>query len=235
MTGNGGATMRKRNDWLDLWRSLAVLTMLVFHALWDLEHFGALPAGTMETPTADVVRWLGGGSFILISGILAPRSARSVRRGFILFCVGLGVSIISAAAGLPVKFGILQLLGVCKMLYGAVFARRGSAPGAKSALLWLALFIGAFILTARVTVQSAYLFPFGLRPAGFFSADYWPLLPWSFLFLLGTALQVGQSGGEEKRRLPAALTFPGRHSLVIYLLHQPVLYGLCMLLFRGKN
>ena len=53
-TGLEGAAVKQRNDWLDLWRSLAVLTMLVFHALWDLELFGVLPAGTMETPAADV-------------------------------------------------------------------------------------------------------------------------------------------------------------------------------------
>ena len=50
--------MKQRNDWLDLWRSLAVLTMLVFHALWDLELFGILRAGTMDTPMADAVRYL---------------------------------------------------------------------------------------------------------------------------------------------------------------------------------
>ena len=62
--------MKQRFDWLDLWRSLAVLTMLAFHALWDLEQFGVLAPGTMETPAADVIRYLGGGSFILISGII---------------------------------------------------------------------------------------------------------------------------------------------------------------------
>ena len=77
--------MKQRYEWLDLWRSLAVVTMVVFHALWDLEQFGALPAGAMETPLADVVRYLGGGSFILISGMLVLRSRDGLRRGFRIF------------------------------------------------------------------------------------------------------------------------------------------------------
>lgn len=230
--------MKQRFDWLDLWRSLAVLTMLVFHALWDLEQFGVLASGTMETPAADVIRYLGGGSFILISGMLVLRSENSLRRGFFLFCVGLAVALVTALAGLPVRFGILQLLGICMMLCGALREplRRGIGP--VYAVVYLVLFAGSWLLTARVTVPWRFLYPLGLRAEGFFSADYWPLLPWGFLYLLGTQLGAAllrERAVQPRRRLPAALSFPGRHSLVIYLLHQPILYGLCYLIFSGKN
>ena len=230
--------MKRRYEWLDLWRSLAVLTMVTFHALWDLERFGVIPAGTMETPAADVIRYPGGGSFMLISGMLALRSERSLRRGFVIFCVGLGVAVVTALAGLPVRFGILQLLGVCMMLCGALREplRRHVGPGFAAA--YLLLFAGTWLLTARVTVPWRFLYPLGLRAEGFFSADYWPLLPWGLLYLLGTQLGAAllrDAAGEGRGRLPAALSFPGRHSLVIYLVHQPILYGLCFLLFSEKN
>ena len=230
--------MKQRYEWLDLWRSLAVLTMLVFHALWDLERFGMIAAGTMETPLALLVRYLGGGSFILISGMLALRSERSLRRGFVLFCLGLAVAVVTALIGLPVRFGILQLLGVCMMLCGALREALRRWTGPLPAAICLLLFAGTWLLTARVTVTWPYLYPIGLRSEGFFSADYWPLLPWAILYLLGTQLGatlLRDGAGRRRRAIPPAMSFLGRHSLAIYLLHQPILYGLCYLAFSAKN
>lgn len=234
----GGDTVKQRYDWLDLWRSLAVAVMVAFHALWDLEHFGVLAAGTMETPAADVVRYLGGGSFILISGMLALRSGRSLRRGFLLFCVGLAVAVVTALISLPVRFGILQLLGVSMMLCGALREPLLRRTGPVLAAIFLALFVCSWLVTSLVTVPWRFLYPLGLRAEGFFSADYWPLLPWTFLYLLGTQLGAAAlrgGAGEKAHRIPAALTFPGRHSLVIYLAHQPILYGIFRLLFSWKK
>ena len=229
--------MKQRFEWLDLWRSLAVLTMLVFHAMLDLELFGVLRPGTMETPPADVVRYLGGGSFILISGMLALRSDKSLRRGFLIFCIGAAVAAVTALVGLPVRFGILQLLGICMMLCGALRDRLRRLTGPAFAAACLILFAGTWLLTTRLTVSWSLLYPLGLRTKDFFSADYWPLLPWGFLYLLGTQLGAAllRGGPRERQTIPGALTFPGRHSLVIYLVHQPILYGLAWLLFSGKN
>ena len=230
--------MKQRYDWLDLWRSFAVLTMLIFHALWDLELFGSIPQGTMETPAADVIRYLGGGSFILISGMLALRSEKSLRRGFMLFCLGLAVSLVTALVGLPVRFGILQLLGICMMLCGALQERLKRITGLRLAGISLLLFALSWLLTARVTVPWRFLYPLGLRAEDFFSADYWPLLPGGALYLFGTQLGAAvlkEEARRTRRAIPRALTFPGRNSLIIYLLHQPILYLLCRIVLSGKN
>ena len=72
-------------------------------------------------------------------------------------------------------------------------------------------------------------------PTGFYSADYFPLFPWFFMFLLGTVLGGWCLENRESRlltvSLPAALTWPGRHSLLVYVLHQPVLYGVSYLIW----
>lgn len=220
--------MKQRNDWLDLWRALAVLTMLVFHALWDLERFGVLSAGTMETPAANVIRCLGGGSFILISGILVLRSRDPLRRGFRVLCIGLAVAVVTALIGLPVKFGILVLIGLCQMLCGALRAKLETARSGALACVFLLLFGASWYAVSRVSAPWNWLYPLGFRTADFFSADYWPLLPWAFLYLLGTQIApFFKRFGAGERRLPAALTFLGRHSLVIYLAHQPLFYGIC--------
>ncbi|MCD7837730.1 MAG: DUF1624 domain-containing protein, partial [Clostridiales bacterium] len=71
---------------------------------------------------------------------------------------------------------------------------------------------------------------FGFPPAGFYSADYFPLLPWFFLFCAGYfAHRLWWDRWKELpllRRGVPGLSWLGRHSLVGYLLHQPVLYGL---------
>ena len=63
----------------------------------------------------------------------------------------------------------------------------------------------------------------GFPPADFFSTDYFSLLPWFFLFLTGWFLF--RLRPEETRRVPV-VTAMGRRSLLIYMLHQPVIYGL---------
>ncbi len=224
--------MKQRFFWLDLWRSLSVAVMLAFHALWDLELFGVLPAGTMETPATDAVRYVFGGSFILISGLLALRGRQPVRRGFVLLCLGLAVAVATTLIGLPVQFGILTLLGLCMLLCGALREPLLKLRGPWLAAVCLALFVGTWVLTARVRVEAGWLFPLGLRRADFFSADYWPLAPWGFLYLLGAALSGYLPETAKMGDRAPALTFLGRHSLVIYLAHQPVLYGICWFFLR---
>ena len=76
---------------------------------------------------------------------------------------------------------------------------------------------------------------FGFFPRGFFSTDYFPLLPWLFLFWAGYFLHfcMGRARMEPLRRsVCAPLGWLGRHSLGIYLLHQPVIYGVLLLLFH---
>ena len=214
-----------RFEILDLWRSLCVGVMLVYHLLYDLCLFGHLDAELMDTRPMLIVRFVFAGSFILISGVCVRFSRNPVRRGFIVFCAGALVTAATALAGYPVLFGALHLLGVCMILYGLLGERIGRYRGPGFAAICAALFAGTALLTVNVTVPVRFLFPLGLTWPGFYSADYFPLLPWGFLFLTGTGLGgllCTRNAPFLRKRYPAALTFPGRHSLIIYLLHQPV-------------
>lgn len=227
--------MKQRSDLLDLWRSLAVVLMIVYHGLYDLELFGVLAAGTAEAPLALVLRYVCSGSFILISGAVLRFSRDPVRRGFFVFCAGLLVSVVTALMKQPVLFGILQCIGVCMMLCGALRERLDRLPGAVLAVACAALFAAAWWATKKITVDIKFLFPLGLRTENFYSADYYPLFPWLFLYLIGTVLgRILVERGERVllcRHFPRWMTAPGRYSLPIYLLHQPILYGAAWLLF----
>ena len=83
-------------------------------------------------------------------------------------------------------------------------------------------------------LATAYL---GFPPADFYSTDYFSLLPWNFLYLCGYELHwilkaAGVLDAPILRKEIRPLAFMGRNSLVIYLLHQPVLY-LFVLLYNA--
>ena len=224
----------RRIEALDLWRSACVFAMIIYHTVCDLALLGAAPEGAAGTAPAMAVRYFAAVGFILISGICARLSRGCVRRGFAVLCAGLLVSVATALAGLPVKFGILQLLGCSMLLYGALRERLDGLRGA--ALIWGALLAAGAWVCGSVYVGVPFLYPLGLRTEGFYSADYYPLVPWVFLFLLGTRIGgyiiKNRDAAWANAHFPAALTFAGRHSLAIYLLHQPVIYGACRLLLK---
>ena len=80
-----------------------------------------------------------------------------------------------------------------------------------------------------------WLAPLGFPDAGFRSSDYFPMLPWVFLFLCGFELHRIVMPRPALRRLLRTriplLSAVGRRTLLVYMLHQPILYGLCLLLF----
>ena len=223
--------MKPRIELLDFWRSLCLLIMIAFHIGYDLAMFGVIPMEVMTSFPARMIAYDVGGCFIFISGICLRFSRDPVRRGFVIFCAGALVTVVTALLRMPVAFGILQCIGVCMMLCGTLRERIEPHLGVPFALINLALFLVTWFLTANITVYIKLLYPLGLHVPEFFSADYWPLLPWAFVFLIGMFFGqlVEQNSGLPlfSVHFPAWMTFPGRHSLLVYLLHQPILYGAC--------
>ncbi len=222
---------------LDLWRTLAILGMVLYHFCYDLMVFGVISQpGFFSLPVSllqQVICW----SFILLAGISARFTRSNVRRGLVTLAAGLLIMLGSNLAGLPIRFGILQCLG-CSMLLYALMSRKLEKLHPGFGLLWFGLFWLTRWLTGLGYVQAGWLYPLGFIRADFYSADYFGLLPWFFLFLTGTSLGGGISRLQSREvqpawmglDLPDALTWPGRHSLLLYLLHQPLLYGLAWLL-----
>ncbi len=223
-------------DFLDGWRSLAVLFMLVWHALWDLESVGLLRAGLTESLPMSVIRGAVPCIFVVLAGIGCRLSRSNLRRGVRLCACALGVTVVTWVAGRPVWFGILHLLGVCCLLWAAGGRTLSRLPAGWCAAACLAAFAALRLALEPLRVSVPGLWALGLRTAEFSSADYYPLLPWAFLFLAGAFAGgplLDSDASWKTLRLPPALTWPGRHALVLYLVHQPVLYGLALLLARA--
>ena len=189
--------------------------MIVWHFLFDLASVGLVPDLLMQSGVMELARYMIAGSFIAISGVCARLSKRPLRRGLIVLAAALLVSVVTYLIGAPVYWGILHLLGVCMLLYAAARRRWEALPGIYACGAALLIFALTFMLPIRVRVGVPFLFPFGLRTAAFASADMPP----------------------EKKyaSAPRALAWLSRRSLLIYLVHQPVLFALAALLQRAAQ
>ena len=222
----------RRFQVLDAWRTLAIVLMAAYHFLFDLYIFGVTGAETMFCTPLNVLERFICCSFILLAGASARFSRNNLRRGLTVLGAGLAVELGAAAAGQTIRWGVLMLLGASMVLYHILGKHLQKLPPAALGLGSLVLFFAARVWTEAVTVSVLWLYPLGFMAPGFFSADYFPLLPWFFLFLTGWFLfRLRPEEVREIRKVPV-LTAMGRHSLLIYMLHQPVVYGVLSVLFR---
>lgn len=240
------AVQKKPRIWeVDALRGLMILCVPIAHALYC----GEAMLGLFHLPG-----WLGtflfayaGSLFVLLSGLSATLGSRSFRRGLIVFCCGMLLtvgSMLAARWGLVdrtfiIRFGVLHLLGTCMMLYPLL--KRLPTP---VLILFGAVCVGLGFWFETLTVEAGWLYPFGLCRRGFSSGDYFPIFPQLGWFCFGVVL--GRLCYPEKRTLlPRVnedmwllrfLRFCGRHSLLIFVTHLPivggVMYGLAWLMGR---
>lgn len=233
---------RRRWQILDAIRGCALVSMLLYHAAWDLVYlFGAdwpWYHGFAAHVWQQSICW----TFILLSGYCWALGRRRLRRGLTVFLCG---ALITAVTWLfmpenLVYCGVLTLLGASSLLaipLAPALERLPPRAGAAGSFLLFLLFrdVSAGYLGFEGTRPAAlprglyrdhFTALLGFPPADFFSTDYFPLLPWFFLFLTGWFLfRLRPEEVREIRRVPLAAAM-GRHSLLIYMLHQPVIYAL---------
>jgi len=232
--------IRKRIWELDALRGSCILGMVVIHLLWDA---ACLFRWELSGWFLAIKQW-GGGIFFLICGISCHLGSHPVRRGLTVLGYGLLCSAVTVGIWLAgfsgsdicIYFGTLHCLGLCMLLW--TFLRRLSTVCA--AVLGILLTVLGTILLIQPIYGPLWLLPLGILPYGFATADYFPLLPYLGLFLLGACL--GRTFYPEKQSIlpdwshrAAWLRFLclcGRHALGIYLLHQPVITGFFFLLTR---
>lgn len=244
---NGHTTRQKapagRYALLDELRGLDLVSMMLYHACWDMmflfgiwmDWYAGMPGRLWQ----QTICWV----FILLSGFCLPLGHRPLRRGLIISGAGVLVTAVTLLF-MPedrVVFGVLTLLGAAMLITGLLQPLLQKIPAWAGLVVSLLLFAATYhtqdgfwqlgpwqMLLPGVWYANLFTAFFGFFPRGFFSTDYFPLLPWLFLFWAGYYLHkaVGRRRMEPLRRpVCPALGWMGRHSLLLYLLHQPVIYG----------
>ena len=230
---------------LDELRGFLIIMVVLYHLLYDLYMFFHLDMPFFFSPPMELLKYLGAGSFILVSGIVCHYARSNLKRG--LICLGFALAItVFTYIFMPTQviyFGILHLLAVCMILSALLKKVLDRLPFLPFFILFAVLFLitfnipkGYFGLSEEVSVSlpsSLYdsgLFFLGFPGNGFNSADYYPLIPFAFLFFAGVLLGrffVSESLPEfVYRGIAPPFRFLGRHTLVIYLVHQPLILGI---------
>jgi len=233
-----------RRIWeIDFLRGLSIILMVGYHLLFDLGEFSGVERFFGFSTDLSSVAWKAAqyffaALFVVLSGISSTLSRNNVRRGLRLLVVSLAVTAVTSFfdRASAIYFGILQCLAVSILLYGAAFKKAG--PVACAAWGALVLGLGAVLprLNTGLAIRFDWLLPFGIHSPTYASFDYFPLVPWLGIFLIGTAL--GKSIYAPRRsllpwRLPESfVNAAGRHSLLIYIVHQPVIMGVLYILGR---
>lgn len=233
---------RVRRHGLDTIRGLALISMILYHASWDMVYLFGAEWDWYRSDGAYLWQQATCWTFILLSGYCFHLGRRRLRRGLMAFGGGLVITAVTLVAmpASPILWGVLTLLGSAMLLTIPLDKLFSGVPARVGLVLCFSLFLilgevnsgylgfeGARFLALPegfyANLFTAYL---GFPPASFRSSDYFPLLPWLFLFWSGYFLYRlrPEDPHRELPRLPV-VTFMGRHSLLIYLLHQPVVYG----------
>lgn len=233
--------MKNRIWELDAARGLGLIGMIVIHLLFDLTSLTGV-LSWQEPGWFLFLKNNGGALFLVISGISATLGHHPLKRGAQVLACGVLCTAVTygmyrlglATRGIVIYFGVLQCLGVCMLLWCPVQRWRPEVLLA----LGLVLAAAGLYLSGRTVDAPFWLIPFGFCPEWFVSSDYFPLLPNFGWFLVGA--WIGKRVyGDKKTKFPQVnetvfrpLCVLGRHSLPVYLLHQPVLGGLAMLIAR---
>lgn len=258
---------------LDEIRGITLINMMLYHFLWDLVYIAGIDIPWYHGREAYLWQQSICWTFIFLSGFCWSLGRRHLKRGLTVYLAG-GLVTVVTLLFLPedrVVFGVLTLIG-SSMLLMIPMDKVCQTVKSRTVLVFLTVLAGFLFLLFLPAMNgrlgnfigfwrgdaflqggprlpkklycswfSTYL---GFPMADFYSTDYFPLIPWFFLFMTGyffhklckhrlcsNNLCMHQDGLSSsflrKNHLPP-LSFIGRHSLLIYMLHQPVLYGITM-------
>jgi len=223
---------KQRIQIIDALRGIAVVLMVIHHLLYDCVEFLDAPGWLFTNPVFDVLHYVFAGLFIFLSGISSRFSRGNIKRGIKVIIIAAAITLVTYIIDMPIIFGVLHLLGFSMLFFGLTRKLWDAIPKKAAPLIYIAAIVGSALATMKLPLESEYIWMFGWTQEGFVSFDYFPILPWLFVFLLGT--WAGYYIKEKK--LPAVFyeasvpVFPavGRKALLIYVLHQPVLYAIVM-------
>lgn len=211
---------------IDFLRGLGILLVIFFHTAWNICMEYQLTIITQ--PWVKFLVFFFAGMLIFISGASSYLGSHTLRRGLIVSGGALLVTLATwiVLPQIYVKFGILHLLGVSMLLICIVKRFR---PNRLFLALLALLLIGVGIYAYQTRISNPYLFWLGFATKSFESLDYYPLLPWFGVFLTG---YVFSSYVYQDKKSPFTrgwyhrdlFSFAGRHSLFLYLIHQPLVF-----------
>jgi len=227
---------------LDLLRGFAISIMILFHFLWDLDYFNIIRLNKSMYNSNVIFQAL----FIVLVGItLAVKSNKHqklslkiykqiIQHGLWIFSLGMAITTVTLIVmpERPILFGILHCIGLSIVLctlflrfkaYNIIFA---------TVIITSGFIIGQY----HVSHPTIFHLMFGLHQTNVwtYTIDYFPLIPWFGVTLLGIGIgNILYKDNKRRFKMPdlsnyrpaKMVSWLGKHSLAIYLFHQPIIAG----------
>ncbi len=248
---------------LDFLRGIAIVMMMFMHFSYDIRYefgcdaFEYLREGWFWTFVHPVIIVL----FVGLSGICCTFSRNNFKRGLRLLAVAMAFTVVTSfitfKMGIDclILFNVLHMLSVSTLVYALISLIENKTGITRDQMTLIMLLFGVWITMTNNYLSYYYdgessnmlLYPLGFAIKGAPSvADYMPLIPWLGVFLICAAAgrvlykekkTLFAGAGNKVRAFTKPLEFLGRHSLIVYLVHQPVIYGVLWVIFAmiGKN
>ncbi len=218
----------QRNSYIDLMRATAITLMVAFHLVWDLNHFGYV---TTDIPNGFFWKEL---RAIIVSLFLFSVGASLVYsyQGGIsskklcwrLFKISSAAFLVTLSSLITfpehwIYFGVLHFIAVATVLLVWLVGRPK-----------LALLLSMLTFIAYIVLEIPWNWPFNYIE-GYISkhpSDLVTPFPWLALPLLGiwaTHFRIFGLGPANQKAISPYVTSLSQHSLLIYLLHQPLLFA----------
>lgn len=238
-----GGFVAPRLALVDVARGAALVAMIVYHLVWDLDYFGLIAGGVASSAPMRGFSHAIASAFLLIAGVsvaLAHRgkfNGKAFRKQFIKVALAAAaVTLVTAYAmpQAPITFGILHAMAVGVLLTAAL----AKAPWGVTALVAAAMIAAPWLFSSPAFNDPLVLW-LGLGTVEPAALDWRPVLPWTGVMAAGLALArmtrvqsfLVRSADFDPNADPISrgLDWIGRRTLPIYLIHQPVLFGLLYL------
>ncbi len=245
---------RNRSDnriWLiDELRGLAILLMVLDHTFFDIVFIFGVDIPLFNSSFISALRLVFRFLFIVISGASCYFSRSNMKRGIICLLLGLPVTLVTYLffKDQLVLFGILQCLGSCMIIFALI--RKLLTKMNRTAGFFLFAFLalitynsysfeigipGVLTFDVPADLASVWLIPVGFAPLDYFPVDYFPLFPWLFVFLAGSFfgafLKERRAPEFFYKRHSKFLSLVGQNTLIVYILHQPVVFVVLYVIF----
>ncbi|MBE3122233.1 MAG: DUF1624 domain-containing protein [Thermoplasmata archaeon] len=223
---------------LDIARGVVIFIMIFLHLLWDLDFFQVYPLNN------DVYQFnkIFASSFFMLVGIcLVIMTARKTpleqfKWGLKIFNIGMGLSIITLVfmPDRPILFGVLHCIGLSIIISIPFLQIKRYTILVCSAFALIVMLLGLAIRTVIIENPTIIQLIVGFHQSDSWkhTIDYFPLFPWLGIVLFGIVIgNILYKDGQRQFGIPAiiqnkssaVISFFGRHSLPVYLAHQPVL------------
>lgn len=236
---------------LDLLRGVAILAMILGHLLWDLDYYGI---AALDDSVYSFFQIIAPNLFFLLVGmcIVVSFKKRQTKgfndlneyykhlftRGMKIFALGVVLTVITLIfiPDKPILFGVLHCIGISIILSIPFLKYR------QYTIFFSVIFIILGMLVSNIVINNPTIFhlALGLHQKGIwgYTVDYFPLLPWFGICLLGLVVGDLLYHGDSRRfyfpdlsvyRPAKIFSWFGQQSLMIYLLHQPLIAAVIIL------